>query len=394
MKKIFILIIMLLLVFPLNIKADNKEITIHLFYKKDCPHCHELIDYLNTYLEDKDYLKLYKYELVDSKANQELFDQANKILDLKVNSVPFLVIGSESLVGYSKYSTKENINEIISYYQKNKYKDVLGEAFGKTAKTDVEIVKGGYHKTYRLPLIGKIDPKGISLALIAVIIGLVDGFNPCAMWILLFLISMLFNMKDKKKMWILGLSFLATSAIVYALFMLTWLGLSNIVDKVSIIKIVIGLFATGFGVINIYRYFKTKDVGCEVVDTSERKKIIKKIKDIALEKKFIVALLGVILLAVSVNIIEVTCSLGLPVVFIEILNINDLATWKYGLYIFIYILFFLLDDLLIFFIAMRTLKIKAISNKYTKYSHLIGGIIMLLIGLLMIFKYEWLTFTF
>ena len=106
------------------------------------------------------------------------------------------------------------------------------------------------------------------------------------------------------------------------------------------------------------------------------------------------ALLGVIVLAFSVNLIELMCSLGLPVVYTEVLSMNNLTIAQYAICIFIYILFYLLDDLIIFIIAMKTLKIKAISNKYLKYSHLIGGLIMLALGILMIYKPEWLMLNF
>ena len=96
----------------------------------------------------------------------------------------------------------------------------------------------------------------------------------------------------------------------------------------------------------------------------------------------------------SVNLIELLCSLGIPVMFTNVLAMNDLSTLEYVIYIGLYLLFFLIDDILIFVIAMKTLKIKGISNKYTKYSHLIGGIIMVLLGILMVIKPEWLMFNF
>jgi hypothetical protein len=52
----------------------------------------------------------------------------------------------------------------------------------------------------------------------------------------------------------------------------------------------------------------------------------------------------------------------------------------------------MLDDLLVFFIAMRTLKMTGIESKYARYSRLIGGTLMLLIGLLLLFKPELLMF--
>ena len=80
--------------------------------------------------------------------------------------------------------------------------------------------------------------------------------------------------------------------------------------------------------------------------------------------------------------------------FTEILALNNLSKLTYLIYILIYILFYMLDDIIIFVIAMITLEVTGISNKYNRYSHLIGGIMMLIIGLLMLLKPEWLMFNF
>ena len=100
------------------------------------------------------------------------------------------------------------------------------------------------------------------------------------------------------------------------------------------------------------------------------------------------------LLAISLNIVELACSAGLPTIFIEILSLNNLSNFEYALYMTLYILMFMIDDIVIFIIAMTTLKITGISNKYTKYSHLVGGIIMIIIAILMAFKTDWLMFNF
>ena len=104
--------------------------------------------------------------------------------------------------------------------------------------------------------------------------------------------------------------------------------------------------------------------------------------------------MGIVLLAASVNIIELLCSLGLPVMFTQILAINEVGKVGQILYSILYVLFFMIDDIIIFVIAMKTLEIKAISNKYGKYSHLIGGLIMIIIGVLMVYRPEWLMFNF
>lgn len=245
-------------------------------------------------------------------------------------------------------------------------------------------------------LFGVVSLKNVSLPIFTIILGAVDGFNPCAMWILIFLITMMFSMHDRKRMWILGLTFIFTSGFVYLCFMVSWLSLASFLNSVVLIRFLIASFAVLFGMVNIYRYIKSlnSDVGCDVTDKKKRLKIMERIKKIVTEKSFLLSIIGIILLAFSVNLIELLCSLGIPVMFTNVLAMNDLSTLEYVIYIGLYLLFFLIDDILIFVIAMKTLKIKGISNKYTKYSHLIGGIIMLLLGILMVIKPEWLMFNF
>ena len=245
-------------------------------------------------------------------------------------------------------------------------------------------------------LFGVVSLKDVSLPIFTIILGAVDGFNPCAMWILIFLITMMFSMHDRKRMWILGLTFIFTSGFVYLCFMVSWLSLASFLNSVVLIRFLIASFAVLFGMVNIYRYIKSlnSDVGCDVTDKKKRLKIMERIKKIVTEKSFLLSIIGIILLAFSVNLIELLCSLGIPVMFTNVLAMNDLSTLEYVIYIGLYLLFFLIDDIVIFVIAMKTLKIKGISNKYTKYSHLIGGIIMLLLGILMVIKPEWLMFNF
>ena len=108
----------------------------------------------------------------------------------------------------------------------------------------------------------------------------------------------------------------------------------------------------------------------------------------------ILALIGAVALAFSVNIIELACSAGLPLVYTQLLAINNITGFGAFIYVLLYIIFFLLDDLIIFFIAMKTMEVTGFSTKYSKYSHLVGGILMVLIGVLLIFKPEWLMFGF
>lgn len=391
MKKIRIILFSLLLLIPSVVLG--KEVNLYLFYGDGCPHCAELEEYLDTYLEDKDNIKLYTYEVWYNKDNVDKIKKVADITGTTSNSIPYLVIGDSAIVGYNS-STSKTIEKRINYCLENECSDKTGVYLG--VAEDSESSSNDEEKTFNVPILGEITAKEVSLPLLAVVIGLVDGFNPCAMWILIFLISMLFGLKDKRKMWILGLTFIITSGIVYLLFMLSWLNLATFLNKVLLVRTLVALFAIIFGIVNIYNYIKSlsKDTGCEVTNKKQRKKIIEYIKKVILDKKFILSILGIMLLAFSVNLIELLCSLGLPVIFTQVLSLNNLSSVEYTIYMLIYIIFFLIDDIIIFVIAMKTLEIKAISNKYTKYSHLIGGLIMFIIGLLLMLKPEWIMFNF
>ena len=152
---------------------------------------------------------------------------------------------------------------------------------------------------------------------------------------------------------------------------------------------------TFFYILNIRTFIKTRnDSGCHVVDSKKRKKLFKKVDKILKEEKTIIALIGIIALAVSVNIVELACSLGFPAIFSEILSLNNITGASRIIYLIIYVLFYMIDELVVFTIAVSTLSISAKSTKYTKYVNLIAGIIMILIGLLLMIKPEWVMFNF
>jgi hypothetical protein len=237
--------------------------------------------------------------------------------------------------------------------------------------------------------------KNSSLGIIGVILGFIDGFNPCAMWILLFLINMFIGMKNKKKAWVLGFVFLLVSALIYFLSML---GINFVVGvtTISYLRIALAVFILVMGVLSFRKYLKTRkeEAGCTIVDDKKRKSIVTKVKKIMNSKSFIFSLIGVATLAISVNLIELACSLGFPVVFSEILALNNVHGLIRIMYLLLYILFYMMDDLIVFIISMVTMEVTGITNKYNKICTLVSAIIMIAIGLLLVFNPSILMFNF
>lgn len=405
MKKIKYILLVFISFFLFNTDAFAKEsIKVYFFNGDGCPHCKEENKFLEKMKDKYPKIKVEKYEVWNNKDNQILMEKVKNKMDISENGVPLTIIGSTYVIGYTE-SFNDEIERIINFYleNNNKYSDVVGSIKNNTFK-DKKVIdefekyekKTDKETTIDAPILGKVNLKNFSISSAAVLIGLIDGFNPCAMWVLLFLISMLLGMKNRRRMWIIGITFLLASAGIYMAIMLSWINIVVNISASIIFRNIIAVIALIGAIININSFRKElkKDSGCQVVDSKKRKKIFSKIKKFTTEKSLFLALSGVILLAISVNVVELACSAGLPLVFTEILTINKITGISSFYYTFIYIFFFLLDDLIIFIVAMLTSKIAAISTKYNKYSHLIGGILMLLIGVLLIVKPEWLMFNF
>ncbi len=394
MKRLNYIIFTLILFLVLG-SVSAKEITINLFYSSTCPHCAAEKEFLNEYIKENRNVKVELYEVTENEDNAKLLDDVKETLGSINNYVPYTVIGEIGLTGYSD-SIKNQIIHFVDKYQTEEYYDLVskvkeeGKAIDLTKEDDTKEVdnKKEAEETIKLPIIGEVAKSKISLPVAAIIIGFIDGFNPCAMWILIFLISMLLSIKDKKRRIGLGIIFLISSGIVYMLFMGAWLTIILSTIQIKMIQKLIGLVAIIGAIWNLYSYIKSKnqDVGCEVTDENKRRKMMMKIKKYVSEKSFIIAALGLIGLSFSVNLVEFACSAGWPVVFTELLALHNLDSLSYFINILIYIIFYMIDDIVVFIIAMLTLEVTGISNKYNKYSHLIGGILMLIIGLLMLFK--------
>lgn len=379
-----------------NTTQEKNIVNIYVFKTRTCYHCKELTKYLNELTEKYDNIVVNDYYYEGK--NVILYNEYKALFKengFKTgNGFPFTIVGGVAFSGdgvakfyLEKYIEKYTYNDFVDVFQKYQNGEEIKESdFDKSIIEEIN-----------LPIFGVVNIKNVSLSLIAIILGFLDGINPCAMWILILLISLLIPTQDKKKIWLLGGTFLLTSGVFYFIMMLGWVSLVKVIMAKSVFLIIIGIFAICTGGYNLYKYIKSvikKEDGCEVTNAKQKRTLTKKIKGLVNEKSIFIALGGIILIAIIVNFIELACSAGMPLLFSNILAINEVSTFAEISYTILYVIFFLIDDFIVFFIAASTLKIKAVSNKISKYSNLIGGIIMLILGILMLFFPNILMFSF
>jgi uncharacterized membrane protein YidH (DUF202 family) len=243
-----------------------------------------------------------------------------------------------------------------------------------------------------VPFIGEIRTADLSLPLLTVLLGALDGFNPCAMWVLVFLIGLLLGMQDRFRMWVLGTAFIAGSALVYFLFMAAWLNFLLFIGAVAWVRAAVGLVALGGGFYYLREYFQNPDAACKVTAPQARRRVFESLRKLATESRFWLALAGIVALAFAVNLVELLCSAGIPAVYTQVLALSHLPAWQYYAYLGLYILVFMLDDLVVFVVAMKTLQITGMTTSYSRFSHLAGGVVLLAIGALLLLRPEWLMF--
>ena len=286
---------------------------------------------------------------------------------------PATVIGNRAFIGWeSREQNGPPLEQAIV--------DCLEGNCGEAA-TEEE----GIPEELDVPLFGKIRIAEYSLPALAVVLGLVDGFNPCAMWVLAYLISLLLVLNDKRKAWLIVGAFVFASFVLNYLFMTAWLNAFLLIGYSRPITIIIGAVALGAGIFNLYDYVKSGgEIVCEVVDTDSRKSTMSRIEAIVASPISLGVVVAVTALAFVVNSFEFVCSAALPAIFTRVLTLANLTTVQYYLYIFLYVFFLMLDHLVIFSAAALAIN-TSLADRYMKYCRPVGGVILVVLGILLTF---------
>jgi hypothetical protein len=373
--------------------ADN-PVNVYLFWTIGCPHCLHEKEFLAT-LERRDQaIKVVTLEVSARRENRELFQEVGKLLQADISGVPFTVIGNQYVVGWQdEATTGRAIEAAVREARQRSAPDVVAGLLTAPAPTPSRRAdKPTVPETLTLPVFGPVNLKHLSLGALTVMIGALDGFNPCAMWVLIFLINLLLGMQDRRKMWILGSAFIIASGAVYFLFMTAWLNILIFLGFIFWIRVIIGLVALLAGGYNLREYWTDTSGACTLSQGARRQRTMERLKAVISTRKFWLALGGIVLLAFLVNTVELICSAGFPVVYLQILSLTPMPFWQYYLYLLLYIVIFMLDDIIVFVVAMLTLQLTGMTTRYKRCANLIGGVLMLLIGVLLLFKPGWLMF--
>ncbi len=371
MKKWIFPILLLGLIFgSFNFAFSQEKIEIHFFYGKICPHCADEQKFLDEIEKKYPEVKINRYLAGDSK-NQELLRELCKKHNAEryIGLVPLTFVGEDFFLGFDN-------PEAIG----GKIEDSLQRQIGEKPP-----VSDQNEDKIHLPIIGELDISKYSLPVLAVILGTLDGFNVCSLGALVLILGLVLALRSRRKILIFGGIFIFTTAIVYGVLIILWYKFfSFFASYLRIIEILIGFLGIGGGVYFLRQFIKFKKQGptCEAeLGKGIASKFSSKIQEFFKKPGSILGIIGLLLLfAAVITIVEFPCSAVVPVFFAGILANSQLSTFLYLFYIALFVLFYMLDEILIFLIAVFKMTIWLASGKFVTWVTLIEAIFLFLLG--------------
>ena len=372
MKKslVFLLTILFTVLFPFFSLAQTQELEIHFFYGSVCPHCVAEKEFLNEIEKKYPEIEMNRY-LVSSPQNQELLKELCKECGAEkyIGLVPLTFVGDDFFLGFD---TQEGIGKDIE----------------KSIQRQLESIEkpNDQKKKINLPIIGELDISKYSLPVLAIILGFLDGFNICSLGALIFILGLVLALRSRKKIIVFGGIFILTTSLVYGLLIVMWYQLFSLLTLyVRTMQIVVGLIGIGGGIYFLRQFLKFKKQGptCEI-ETGQKitSKFTSRIQETLKKSKNIFVIIGSILaFAVLVTIIEFPCSAAVPVIYAGILSQAQLPSVQYILYIVLFVLLYMVDEIIVFLIAVFTMRLWLASKKFVTYITLVEAVILFLLGI-------------
>lgn len=378
----------------------DAPVYVEVFEREDCQHCRDLKLFLSALQPKADPAFEVVYHDIRTEDGARAFEALTEKAHLS-KATPIVLIGTRVIQGFD---TPETTGTILL----ERIRGEVGQPYvgldrylALETGTTGEVTTGTCDETegctlpaeepllVRVPFLGVLDVSRYSLPTLAAVLGLIDGFNPCAMWVLVTFVLVLVQLRSRERLLAVAGLFIVAETVMYYLILNVWFTTWDFVGLDRFVTPLVGLLSIGGAGFFLYEWYAS-DGTCKVVNLEERAKLSGRIKRLATEPFTWLTALGVITLAFSVNIIEFACSIGIPQAFTKILEMNALSWVGTQSLMLIYIIGYMVDDFLVFGLALWGAEKLHLTSRYSRWSNLIGGLLMLLLGLMLLFAPEWL----
>ncbi|MDF2756648.1 MAG: conserved rane protein of unknown function [Nitrospira sp.] len=373
LPRISLCLLFMLLVNPEAVSAGVPVQEIDVYVRTGCPHCETAKVFLNKLRAERPSVNIRIYDIAEDPAALQRLKSVAAERGVTQLGVPAFVIDGELIVGFrSNDTTGSEIRERLDR------QDADG---GRSSVTQ---------ERFQAPWFGEVRVSDMGLPLFTVILGLLDGFNPCAMWVLLFLLSLLVNLHDRRKMALLAGVFVMVSGLVYFAFMAAWLSVFLVVGISRTLQVSLGAVAMLVGVVNLKDFFALHQGVSFSIPEFAKPVFYARVRRILQAEDIVGALAGIVILAVLVNLIELLCTAGFPALYTQILSLRHMPPWEYYGYLALYNLAYIFDDSLMVAIAVMTLSHTKLQNRAGRWLKLVSGVVMAALGAVLLIHPSWL----
>ena len=380
--------------------ADGTPVVrLYYFYSPSCPHCQAAAPFIDELAARWPWLEVQKYSVKDDRKNSRFYYETALSLGTKALSVPGFIFCRQVLIGYDTAETTGA--EIAGALEACRERRL---AQGSTAMSAAPVTGGGTADdpgtplaaeqggtSVRVPFVGTVDAKALSLPVLTLVLAGMDAFNPCAFFVLLFLLSLLVHAKSRMRMAIVGGTFVLFSGLVYFVFMAAWLNVFLIAGELRVITVIAGLVALTVAAFNIKDYFWFKAGPSLSIPESAKPGLFKRMRDIVNTGSLAPMLASTVLLAIVANSYELLCTAGFPMVYTRALTLAKLETWQYYAWLAAYNVIYVIPLLVIVIVFVRTMGARKLSEKEGRILKLVSGFMMLGFGLLLLVAPQMLT---
>lgn len=344
---------------------------IRLYSRLGCPHCQSAKSFLAELQAEYPGLRVTDLDIERNPEALQAFIQVNERRRIRQPGVPTFEFCDQILVGFGSAETTGALIERV----------ISGE-------------QGTVAESLAVPvtLFGELNPSALGLPAFTLMIGLVDGFNPCAMWVLLFLLSLLVYVKDRARVLLVAGTFVLVSGIVYFAFMAAWLNIFMFIGYSRALQFILGSLALLIGIVHVKDFFALGRGFSLSIPASVKPTLYDKARRVVRAESLFAALAGVTMIAVMVNFVELLCTAGLPALYTQVLTFYPLSNLSYYGYLLLYNLAYIADDALMVTIAVITLRHSKLQEQQGRWLKLISGSVICVLGALLVFAPEALMF--
>lgn len=354
------------------------QLQLYYFWTTTCPHCQEARPFVEAIPAIRPWVALHSMELNGHPEHARQYQTMAAQLGQEAVSVPALLFCGEMHVGWDK---AETTGAEIAWR--------LDECHARLLAGSV--VAGLSAGKLSVPILGEVDPQHFSLPLLTVAIAGLDAFNPCAFFVLLFLLSLLAHQKNRERMLVIGGIFVLFSGLMYFAFMAAWLNLFQVLGNLAWVTLAAGAVAVFVGVVNVKDFFAFEQGLTLSIPESRKPDIYRRARAILSVDNLPAMVAATVFLAIAANFYELLCTAGFPMVYTRLLTLSELPPAGYYLYLALYNLIYVVPLGLIVLVFVRSMGARKLTEREGRLLKLLSGSMMLELGTLLLVAPEWLN---